>query len=135
MNQTLTPAQLELRAKWTAALRSGAYQQTRNRLRKTDGFCCLGVLCDVIDPSRWGRLAGNTYAFTGGTPEGLAGVSCRPPKDIAEAVGMEDAFDYDLEGRSFFLQLMTMNDCKGFTFADIADHIDADTAARMAVTS
>jgi hypothetical protein len=38
----------EVKARWVAALRSGAYQQTHNRL--TDhrgGFCCLGVLCDL----------------------------------------------------------------------------------------
>ncbi len=32
---------------WTKALRSGAYTQTSGTLRDGEGFCCLGVLCDL----------------------------------------------------------------------------------------
>jgi hypothetical protein len=38
----------ELFNKWIAALRSGEYSQDRGALRTDDGFCCLGVLCDVM---------------------------------------------------------------------------------------
>ena len=34
-------------SKWTAALRSGDYRQGRGSLRRDDGFCCLGVACDI----------------------------------------------------------------------------------------
>jgi hypothetical protein len=37
----------QVKEKWVSALRSGEYQQTQNYLRKEDGFCCLGVLCDL----------------------------------------------------------------------------------------
>jgi len=45
----------EVKAKWVAALRSGDYKQATGHLRVTtgtgdnqqDGFCCLGVLCDL----------------------------------------------------------------------------------------
>lgn len=43
----------EIKAQWTAALRSGEYEQGTNRLAtlrrggKTPAFCCLGVLCDL----------------------------------------------------------------------------------------
>ena len=33
--------------KWVEALRSGDYKQTRGKLRDADGFCCLGVACDL----------------------------------------------------------------------------------------
>lgn len=33
--------------KWIDALRSGEYQQAKGSLRKPEGFCCLGVACDV----------------------------------------------------------------------------------------
>ena len=33
--------------KLVEALRSGEYQQTKYRLRDENGFCCLGVACDV----------------------------------------------------------------------------------------
>ena len=37
----------EIKQKWLNALRSGEYPQGRNDLRNGDGFCCLGVLCDI----------------------------------------------------------------------------------------
>lgn len=43
----------ELKAKWVAALLSGDYSQTTGKLRRTDGYCCLGVLADIIDPEGW----------------------------------------------------------------------------------
>lgn len=40
--------------KWIEALRSGKYEQGQGTLRtKDDKFCCLGVLCDLIEPERW----------------------------------------------------------------------------------
>ena len=41
------PMNTEIKARWTAALRSGEYPQAEGRLRATEGFCCLGVLCDL----------------------------------------------------------------------------------------
>lgn len=37
----------DLKAKWVAALRSGEYRQAKNALKTADGYCCLGVLCDI----------------------------------------------------------------------------------------
>ena len=43
----LTP---ELKARWIAALRSGEYIQGRYNLRTREGhYCCLGVLCMVLE--------------------------------------------------------------------------------------
>jgi len=44
---TFSPYAIDLAVKWIAALRSGEYKQTKGALRKADGFCCLGVLCDL----------------------------------------------------------------------------------------
>lgn len=36
--------------KWVAALRSGKYKQGKGTLRDSgNNFCCLGVLCDILD--------------------------------------------------------------------------------------
>lgn len=43
----------DIKLKWVTALRSGRYQQTSGQLRDERGYCCLGVLCDVIDPNQW----------------------------------------------------------------------------------
>lgn len=32
---------------WVDALRSGQYKQTKNKLQTNEGYCCLGVLCDI----------------------------------------------------------------------------------------
>lgn len=37
----------DIKAQWVAALRSGEYKQGRDRLRRGDEFCCLGVLCHL----------------------------------------------------------------------------------------
>ena len=47
----------ELKAKWVATLRSGNYSQGKSCLRdREDNCCCLGVLCDITEPSKWHRL-------------------------------------------------------------------------------
>lgn len=38
----------EIKAKFLAALRSGTFQQGRGLLRRNDAFCCLGVLCEIM---------------------------------------------------------------------------------------
>ena len=34
---------------WVDALRSGKYTQTKRHLSDNDGFCCLGVACDIFE--------------------------------------------------------------------------------------
>lgn len=45
---TVTEQQRKTTAAWIEALRSGNYPQTKNCLRNNAGFCCLGVLGDVV---------------------------------------------------------------------------------------
>ena len=47
---------------WIDALRSGKYKQGSHALRipskvkgEPDSYCCLGVLCDIVDPEGWGK--------------------------------------------------------------------------------
>ncbi len=37
----------QIKQQWITALRSGEYTQGRWNLQSMEGFCCLGVLCDV----------------------------------------------------------------------------------------
>lgn len=37
----------EAKKPWLAALRSGKYRQTTESLNDENGYCCLGVLCEV----------------------------------------------------------------------------------------
>lgn len=44
---------------WVDALRSGVYKQGKGALRPTSKtFCSIGVLCDLIDESRWTKHSG-----------------------------------------------------------------------------
>lgn len=38
----------QIKTEWVAALRSGEFNQGYGRLRRADGFCCLGVLCEIL---------------------------------------------------------------------------------------
>lgn len=57
-----------LSSKWIDALRSGKYTQGRGYLKSLNNeYCCLGVLCDVIDPSKWknGEESPNCFSYQG----------------------------------------------------------------------
>lgn len=48
----------QVKDKWVAALLGGEYKQTRGYLRTSEGFCCLGVLCDLASKEgvgHWGE--------------------------------------------------------------------------------
>lgn len=42
--------------KWVTALKSGDYKQTKGTLRDGEGFCCLGVACDLSGLGEWVQL-------------------------------------------------------------------------------
>lgn len=100
---TMDPA---VKAAWVAALRSGKYKQTSGRLRHAGGFCCLGVLCEVIETPR----AFYGYKF--------------------ELEGGENTSNHNLPfyflPRDIQNQLSTMNDKYGASFEEIADWIEAN---------
>ena len=43
----------DMKDKWLIALRSGDYVQTQGVLKDNQGFCCLGVILDIINPENW----------------------------------------------------------------------------------
>lgn len=74
----IIPITQKLKDKWVTALRSGEYTQGRGGLRINDTFCCLGVLCDLIDPTKWTSYTNNHrlhYLYDGG--------ALFPPKNLA----------------------------------------------------
>lgn len=103
--------------RWLKALRGGDYKQGKGALREGDKFCCLGVLCDVVDPDGWAKVDEST-----GRGDLLVcqqdrhrGCIIGPGTFVADTTDFTDA---DSTGR-----LMTMND-SGFTFRHIADWIE-----------
>lgn len=54
----------EVLEKWVATLRSGDYEQGVGRLRRPDErYCCLGVLCDILEPNGWKRFEAGDAGF------------------------------------------------------------------------
>jgi hypothetical protein len=101
----------QVKAKWVAALRSGEYSQGESALKKDGKFCCLGVLCDTIDPSGWSepeKTGYTRYTFEGSSDE------CWLPGTLEEKLGL----------RSKTGPLMAMNDYDKKSFAEIADYIE-----------
>jgi len=58
--------------KWVLALRSGEYSQTTGKLQDEQGYCCLGVACDVFIPDGMKTLDTTTGLMFGGLPDSQA---------------------------------------------------------------
>ena len=96
--------------KWVAALRSDEYEQSKGRLRRVDGFCCLGVACELA--VREGIIAEYSGVHGGLTfyPEVMIALN------LTTDAGGYGAYDS---------ALATDND-RGLTFAEIADIIESE---------
>lgn len=103
----------EIKTKWLEALRSGEYKQTTGRLRNSqeEGFCCLGVLCDIMEPESWSDDDEHQECFS------------LPSNDILVKTGMK-MFLPNIDVDYTPSHLSTMND-HGSTFTEIADWIEA----------
>ena len=112
-NKRFTKNQLKLLRQWAKALRSGKYTQTQETLcrvgdDKTRSFCCLGVLCDMVDTKRW-----KEDPFVENLSwSGLTGL---PPHSTLKRFGLSGA-----EAGQF----VNLNDDHSATFEEIAEVID-----------
>jgi hypothetical protein len=97
-----------LAKKWVEALRSGKYEQGKNKLRSNDGkqFCCLGVLCQLAAPRKWVNCGGAYFHESG--------QSIAPLKVWSKVVGNSNLKQ---------TRLSALND-SGASFSEIADEIE-----------
>lgn len=123
----------QLKAKWVRALRSGEYKQTTGVLRRTDtpgldGYCCLGVLCDLAgvtwvqdEDGDWTAMYSNedgTDCEGGVLPDTLA------IEVFGETYNAQDPqVKIFIDDRNEKKTLSALND-QGYTFADIANLIE-----------
>lgn len=102
--------QTEIKQKWCEALRSDKYKQGMYALRNSnDEYCCLGVLCDIIDRDGW-ELLDTEYRFKQGDVE-----KQYVPTDLAGLIGL--SFSQQL-------QLTGLNDIQRKNFKVIANYIE-----------
>jgi hypothetical protein len=50
---------------WCEALESGKHKQAKERLRRGDAFCCLGLACHISGAGKWDK--GEEYHIAGET--------------------------------------------------------------------
>lgn len=103
---------LTIKNKWLEALRSGNYKQGQKVLRSQDNkFCCLGVLCDIMDPEAW-----NNDSVFGGPQYGENEATSFPPHAVLEQID---------ESSDALWPLAWKND-DGAPFTEIADYIEVN---------
>lgn len=128
---------VDLKQQWVNALRSGKYEQGPNQLRHKDEFCCLGVLCDIVEP-HWiacDSTSEGSYRWAGGDEVAVNYL----PSDFAKDVFGEWYEDHEItlnyvngEGMlktttvSIDRAPAILNDDAGMSFEEIADWIEAN---------
>lgn len=115
----------DIKTQWLEALRSGKYKQGTRFLRSPgDEFCCLGVLCDLVDSTKWKTVptpSPSGYLIRWGEGQSM------PDRSLLKTLN-EPLFEalsyYPLdEGQSVFIMLAHMND-RGASFTEIATWIE-----------
>lgn len=126
----------ELKEKWIEALTSGRYPQTRGTLKRIEesdgypvGFCCIGVLCDILGVGEWledsastegavpfsmERSYGDDYYDDEYWPGRVEWFGEIESNEFLEEIGLSSSANS---------QLMSMNDDKGANFQEIAEYI------------
>jgi hypothetical protein len=109
----------QIKQKWLNALRSGEYQQTQRYLHDENGFCCLGVLCDLYGKENnveW-NLANNGHNYV------FQDMVTILPRSVVEWAGVKDHNADFIINETRTETLANLNDT-GFTFNEIADVIE-----------
>ncbi len=103
----------DIKKQWTDALRYGGYTQGHNKLRDCDSsFCCLGVLCDVIDHDAW-KIHNSAQFYT------FRGSYLTIPVSTMDEAKLT---------HSICQELIYLNDDDGCGFTAIADWIERNVA-------
>ena len=126
--------------KWVAALRSGEYQQTVGWLRDSQGYCCLGVACDLyaqehpecswLAPAHTPEDAAiKTMSRTFVTPRGKSNLGL--PEDVQKWLCLRDCNGsfFDAALLASYVCLASLNDSGKYSFKQIADIIEAHYGA------
>ena len=106
----------KIKKQWLEALRSGKYRQTKEALKDDDGYCCLGVLCNLVK-DRVGEDFDGHKDYEGDSEKVgylFMGKLFYPPEKILKLARIS------IKGAK---KLANLND-DGNTFEQIANHID-----------
>lgn len=110
----------ELKQKWTDGLRSGKYKQAHGYLRSSEGYCCLGVLLDVLGKGQWERddcSHGIGYFLDVAALPSPVFLLKELEGRGREATGLSNSEE---------ARCITLNDTEKLPFSDIASWVDAN---------
>ena len=108
----------DIKKRWVKALRSGEYDQTKSVLRDDMGFCCLGVLCDVVKNDE--KFKGDAVWSMGGFKVGGRIATKELPNEVCEYCEIDE-----IGGIPDSNCLAEINDL-GSSFEEIADIIERE---------
>jgi hypothetical protein len=121
----------EIKQKWLNALRSGEYKQGIGALRKATEdengkyddkeYCCLGVLCDILEPKKW-KVSDNGYGVKEWGNGNEAEPTAFPREKLMEELGLNKVVSRSSDD-TIAQKLAFMND-EGKTFTQIANWIE-----------
>ena len=115
--------QKEARKLWIDALRSGKYKQTRGWLHNQNGYCCLGVACEMYQAEVGDLVVTNNSGVTFYNDHNEL-LPTRVQKWLG-LTGCDGCFVGDSKRYSSESSLGNEND-RGCSFAEIADLIESE---------
>ena len=124
--KSLTPEQF--REKWLRALKGGRYKQTTNYLKNDNGYCCLGVACEIYNKNFTDKLEIEAFENSYGNGSVVfidngSYDSVLPPR-VKKALGLQtQSGDFKYKNGAS-CSLVDLND-SGKTFKEIAKLIES----------
>ena len=113
-----------IKKKWLAALRSGKYKQTEGMLKNKEGFCCLGVLCDLyVKSHKATKWDGKNQERNGKKAYAVFGENGIVPKQVMDWAGLSSA-NPSVKFKEAHTSLAGLNDNYNLNFKGIAKVID-----------
>lgn len=126
----------EIKERWLAKLESGEYEQTTEYLAAGDGYCCLGVLCEIavedgivfktLSESESEHAGRPVYSYTSKL-DAQDSTEAVLPIAVKEWAGLEETnpganIKHD-DGVEYWEYLSELNDEHKKTFPEIAEVI------------
>ena len=108
----LTEAEVSLFTKWVEALESGKYEQEIGFLKGPKGYCCIGVLCDLVNPLGWAGSAVSSGPYFNFNKEDSSFV----PISVAQLLPT-------LSSNEEWGRLYILNDELNYTLTDISAYL------------
>lgn len=119
----------EIKSRWVSKLTSGEYSQTTGTLNAGDGYCCLGVLCEIaVEDGIVIKTVGSSGRAVYTSKVNQSDVSADIlPYDVVAWAGLNDTNPdvtyFDSNGLQLDDNLAELND-NGMKFEEIAKLID-----------